>query len=290
MSPSRTRPTTPPNSTVNLSAPTARQSRSPAGSANSPSTASPGSVKTPSGNSPYQPTTRTGPTLLPKIRKQDQMLEPVGFSRTYHKLPQITSTGFPCQVKPADYRPRSLTPSEGSLLTPVSFISRYAGTGERTGEPSPPGHLPPIQHYTEHDSNFSSLNAPIHGHSRVRSNCSVGGTDPAQYLYQPFQGPQYGTSPRAASYANLCREQPLHFPGPLNVPNMWDPLSPLTPVQHSPLASELDFSNYESLPATTTLLEYLTTPNPSPSLVRHTSQPDRMNDVHFWWDCRNCKY
>lgn len=288
MASSCTRHTTPPNNSVNLAAPIGRQSLSPPRSINSPSTASPGSIKTPSGNSPYPPTTRTGPTLLPKIRKQDQMLDPVGLSETYHKLPQITSTGFPCQPQALDYRPRSLTPPEGSLLTPVSVISRLGCSSELIRESSLPGTLPPIQEYMHH--NFPSSVVQFLGHSRGGSSCSVGGTDPAHYLYQPFQGPQYGTSPRAASYTSAFNEQALHFPGALNIPATWGPVPPLTPVQHSPLASELDFSSYIRVPEATTLLNYLTTPNPIPPLVKYTSQPDRMSDVHFWWDCRNCKY
>lgn len=56
-----------------------------------------------------------------------------------------------------------------------------------------------------------------------------------------------------------------------------------------PLAAELQYETFTQSTSTTTLLEYLTGPNPSPALVRRVTSAGRGINTHFWWDVRNLR-
>lgn len=76
-------------------------------------------------------------------------------------------------------------------------------------------------------------------------------------------------------------------------PSTLPPLAPNYQVSVDPqptfLPAELMYETYSEPPSSTTILEYLTAPNPSPALVRRTAQPNRIYDTHFWWDIRNTR-
>lgn len=260
------------------------KSTSSGGYPSSPSSASSGSVQTPDAISSDNKS--PGSSLLPRIRRQDQILDPHEFSIDYKTLPRSTGSGYTYPPALSGFRTRSLTPPEGTLLTPISADLRFPSFCDQSNQYLPPSSL---AHTHPSSGHIRSISTP-YGQTlpRVTTNFSIGGTAPANYLYQPGQGPQYGTSPRAVTSHSHFQPRPLHFPGPLNVPEYTLSPLPLTPSQPSPLAADLLF-NPDMPDRTTTLYAYLTSANPSPPLVRHCIQPDRMSDVHFWWDVRNCK-
>ncbi|KAJ4304942.1 hypothetical protein N0V90_000470 [Kalmusia sp. IMI 367209] len=60
------------------------------------------------------------------------------------------------------------------------------------------------------------------------------------------------------------------------------------PAVQYPFSTEVNFDSFQTLP-TSSLLEYLTAPNPSPALVNRITNVPRGTNTHFWWDIRNLR-
>lgn len=286
------RHTTPPNNTLRVVHPTSVRQRSPAVSPTSPSSASSGSVRTPNDNSPNTLIKHHPPTLLPKIRKQDQILDPNTYYATHQRLPSLASAGYPFpRLAPLYDQPtRASTPPEYSLPTPVSATSRYTVNSD-CSRPSVDTHSCPPRQYSSAHSRSASV--PFAGgHTYAGSQHSFAHSDPPQHLYHPNSTAQHYTQPYYPSTHQRYWNQSQHrqLPRPIHVSTNSDTTYPLTPSQHSPLPPDLLFESYgNQTPPTTTLLEYLTSLNPCPSIVRQATPPDRLNDAHYWWDIRNSK-
>ena len=123
---------------------------------------SPNSVNTQFTSPPRSPVRRNEPLLLPKIRSQDQSLDPVANLVHHHKSASITSTGFPIGYNPHVSRSasnrRSMTPPDFNMITPLSSASLEAPRNS-SREPSP--------------SFGTRLQRPIISHSRTPSTNSV---------------------------------------------------------------------------------------------------------------------
>lgn len=62
------------------------------------------------------------------------------------------------------------------------------------------------------------------------------------------------------------------------------------PAVQYPSFADVSFDTFQPVPApTSSLVEYLSSPNPSPALVRRVTSAPRGISNHFWWDIRNLR-
>jgi hypothetical protein len=61
------------------------------------------------------------------------------------------------------------------------------------------------------------------------------------------------------------------------------------PAVQYPSFTDVSFDSFQQVPATSSLVEYLSSTNPSPSLVRRVTSAPRGINNHFWWDIRNLR-
>ncbi|KAJ5960343.1 uncharacterized protein N7479_007493 [Penicillium vulpinum] len=242
-----------------------------------------------------------GPKLLPKIRPQDIVIEPVSASGPVRHPRVLSNTRNPPGFIP--YPP--VRPSTGrrtrdavDRLTLASPISPAPMTA--------PG-------------SFSALSSPVTitpsykrksggGHSRSVSASVVDAASLARFGYPTYQElPKYvpqmqaqttpttpvtPVTPNIMPYSSYSRRvggqhSPIGAQTPLTVPTPQYNYRQASTVQHSPAL----LSPQEDLPPrTTTLLSYLTLPIQPISLVRNVSVvPTRGLHDYFWWDIRNLR-
>ena len=204
----------------------------------------------------------SGPTLLPRIRTQDQGLDQDVFTSKTHRRAFSTNCNPPSQPRPS--RPgfqRSTTspPQCSSVPTPVSTTSTVDTWAESSAINSP--------------APFSSSYAgrPL-GHVRSTSTPAV---DLASL--RRFGNPNYRTLP-------VYLTQPPQYSNAM-LPALPDFSSPESSVQASTgyrdLTPELCLDG-----PTTTVMDYLTEPNPALALVEKVSTGIG-HHMHCWWDVRN---
>ena len=228
---------------------------------------SPHSINTQQTTPPRSPVIikQGGPQLLPRVRSQDQTVEHGSPPVAQHKRnpSSLSSNGFPLGLDPS-FGPRyhrSASPADISMLTPVS---ENAGMhfGPRLSEPP-------------------SFGSSTRSHSRDASRSNLDESAIRKYICPSSRGmPEFITRPSSVATSNPSS----HFSA----------IAPIQPAvnqqaQTNFLPPELLFDNYDEPPSATTMLDYLTTPNPSPGLVRRNTVPNRQLDMHYWWDIRNIR-
>ncbi|OTA38090.1 hypothetical protein BTJ68_02005 [Hortaea werneckii EXF-2000] len=207
-----------------------------------------------------------GPALLPKLRLQDQLLEPAekSFYHSHTRTASMPTSGFPMQSgRRTSERPK--------------FERRSSSP------PSQPLELEPAYSTMPFDCvvrNQSSFQRPTHGSSRSRStsnvnahsrNVSSSSIDAS--LLSRFGYPTYRQSPTP---------QPVPSSAPMSrTPSAMSHLAP-SPCQEAKCNLILNAD-------TSTALEYLTAPNPTPSLTQRTAETNRGLNTHFWYDVRNVR-
>ncbi|KAI1817862.1 hypothetical protein GGS20DRAFT_459014 [Poronia punctata] len=208
----------------------------------SPSDSASTRVTTPSCSPP--PIRQHGPILLPKIRSQDQTIEPSPKRIRRSNVP-VAKSSRPAGIRSS--HTRSFTNPET-----INFNNSFFASSE--GQIAFP----------------STLCAPSFGQDAVapRRASSVS-------LDSSFEGYGFPTyRHQMPSYMPQTEQQPEQF--------MYN----FTPRAPSPLSLA---STPDPTPSTT-LMNYLTTSNPTPSLVRSISFPLRdPNTKHFWWDVRQVR-
>lgn len=280
---------TPPGTTTHLQPYSTRHQRSLPTSADSPATTSPDSVRTPTGTPPRSPNKHTGPALLPKIRKQDQILDPINIPHVYRRFPVSFSTTYPAGYDShftiVETRGRSLSPPEGCLITPVSAI-----TSSSNDSPDSPS----TEHLLPSHANVPYSRSTAAPYMQARSkSASMLDEGFVRHYPQSSRGPMpvYLMPTSQAPGISMQSHPTIAIPSHMQITHSQAHAPPqqhqATPAHHSPLSAELLFENYSEIPPTTTLLDYLTGPNPSPPLVRHAVHQSRVADMHFWWDIRN---
>ncbi|KAI9798188.1 MAG: hypothetical protein M1833_004937 [Piccolia ochrophora] len=200
------------------------------------------------------PIRQHGPLLLPKIRPQDQSMEPSAPPKRHRKALSCTQNP-PASMfasRPAVLR-RSTSPAGVcDLISPISVASM----GSRMS---------------------SALNSPVSmpSHSRRASGSHLNDQILGKYGFPTYrQLPSYippatfvsSTVPGASTFV----PPPTFTPRPYSLP---------------------DDLQYNDAGTTTTLLEYLTGTNPSPALVRqlNINTGRGSGQTHFWWDVRNLR-
>ena len=216
-----------------------------------------------------------GPLLLPKIRTQDQALDS---SAPAGSPPKRTKT----------YTSSVSTPAPGRKTKPIRRHARSYTNPEVVSFSAP---LPLADDGTL-SSTSSLLCSPINfapapeapaANSRRASTCSLDHVSIGKYGFPTYRHmPSYLSSPAGSNDTIVSQPQQPTL-GQVE-PMVYQPYAPRTP---SPLAH----ASLSPEPArTTTLLNYLTSPNPAPSLVRAISFPLRdPHTKHYWWDIRQIR-
>ncbi|KAH8910640.1 hypothetical protein BR93DRAFT_279875 [Coniochaeta sp. PMI_546] len=210
-----------------------------------------------------------GPLLLPKIRTQDQAISPSAVAAPPPKRMR-TSPAPPSTKTASVFRPshhRSYTSPEV-----ISFSSALSFADEGTGSPSLL--CSPVSFAPTADASAT--------HSRRASSCSIENATIEKYGFPTYRHmPAYVPAVDGTSNAGLPRPQ-THLAQPDSY--LYQPYAPRAP---SPLAHAS--LSPEPTPMTT-LMSYLSSPNPAPALVRTISFPLRdPHTRHFWWDVRQVR-
>ncbi|PHH92189.1 hypothetical protein CDD83_8478 [Cordyceps sp. RAO-2017] len=213
------------------------------------------------------PVRHHGPLLLPKIRSQDQNFDPSH------------------DASSAAYFPSRTTPS-----------------------PRPPGQ--PGRSYTSPDrpaAVFPHLSSSSSPSGRLMACPLDAASNPAPLLSSPVNfalssAAMFPSSALPSRRSSMCCAADNHgCPVYSSVPRLVDPassrgghldwaLASYTPRAPSPLALVAPCPDPVPSIATTSLVDYLTAPNPAASLVRTIALPLRdANTRHFWWDVRNIR-
>ncbi|KAF2111617.1 hypothetical protein BDV96DRAFT_581434 [Lophiotrema nucula] len=271
---------------------------------------SPDSVSTANTTPPRSPIRQHGPMLLPKVRTQDQIAEPTGGPVRHRRTTSSTSVGY-AQYNPYA-RPNSMirrgsSPfnyTQSAVTSPVSTASYDLGLATSTLNspitfPSEPrrASVGPAAHSRSH-----SASGFRRGHSRSTSAGSIDENVITRYGFPTYRNlPNYVTaSSSASSNLSLVTSPPttlsLNFSTVQDVTSFTSTASDFTIPDFEPAPAvqypvDLDFNLDSFQPASTSsLLDYLTAPNPSPGLVRRvTSTIGRGIHNHFWWDIRNLR-
>lgn len=241
-----------------------------------------------------------GPALLPKIRPQDVIIEPVSAGGPLRHRRVLSNARNPPGFVPY---PPSRPPvqrhgMDPALASPISPIIT-TGHGSSSAMTSPVTINPPKRKAGG-------------GHSRSVSTSSIDEATLNRYGYPTYrQLPKYvpqlqaqttPTTPVTPVTPNIvvypsCPQQPVaEMPrhGPVRPPH---PLTVPTPPYsygraHRPQPSPMPLlSPQEDLnPPSTNLLSYLTSPTQAINLVRNVSViPTRGMHDYFWWDIRNLR-
>ncbi|KAI9681971.1 MAG: hypothetical protein M1817_000025 [Caeruleum heppii] len=219
------------------------------------------------------PIRQQGPMLLPRIRSQDQTVEPPAPVKGHRKA--LSDMG-------GHYNPPTIkAPSRRSRPTTVRRSASPAGVAACDL-------LSPVSVAPSAGSCLSStLNSPIHmtpcpprpSHSRSVSASSVNDQVLEKYGFPTYrQMPTYippTTYAPTATYTVAHAGASTFVPPPTSLPRSYT------------LPSDLQ---YEGSDSTTTLFDYLTGPNPTPALVRQlklNAAGRGSGQTYFWWDIRN---
>ena len=233
-------------------------------------------------------TREIGPALLPRVRSQDQVMESVptlafnGHSRTT----SLPANMFPMQfgsslpVTPAADRRSTSPPARSDLLTPGSgplafdhmmmdSASRRPSMGMRSK---------------------STNNVPTH--SRNSSSTSIDASVLGRYGFPTYrQSPTPQPMPNSALPMSRNPSAMSHL-APIAMPNGQIQSYPARrrtaspPANPSRLSMEVDFDPELDL-TESSILEYLTGPNPTPSLTQRTVEANRVQQPYMWYDIRN---
>lgn len=259
------------------------------------------------------PNYQHGPQLLPKIRTQDVVLEPVSSVGPRRHRRVLSNTRNPPGYMPyPTARPSALSRNVidasaasdcSGLISPVSPASTQHAGMISSGLSSP------IALTTSAANKRKSM--PSAGHSRSGSTSSIDEVTLSRYGYPTYrQLPKYVSQPEASPISPVDpasfvfpaynRQVPsVRVPCPVQLPTQQAAYSALPSPQHydylrvhSAQPSPVGFlaPPLPSPASSTTLLAYLTNTTPAVNLVRTVNYgPTRGLNDYFWWDIRQLR-
>ncbi|KAI9835988.1 MAG: hypothetical protein M1837_003555 [Sclerophora amabilis] len=203
------------------------------------------------------PVRQHGPILLPKIRSQDQHVEPSPAPLPRRHRKALSTTQNP----------------------PASIVYSRPSATRRSASPAGVCEIiSPVSNRSNHSRMSSSLSSPIsltRSHSRKPSASHIDDQILGKYGFPTY------------------RQLPTYVPPPVYAPSYMPGAATYVPPptylpQEYVLPMDLQYTGAET---TTTLLDYLTSPNPTPELVSHININANRGpgQTHFWWDIRNLR-
>ncbi|KAF2661143.1 hypothetical protein K491DRAFT_478350 [Lophiostoma macrostomum CBS 122681] len=266
---------------------------------------SPESHVTSNTSPPRSPIRQHGPMLLPKVRSQDQIPEPTGGPVRHRRTTSTSSLGYGSAFNPyarphgmmrRGSSPFNFNASHSEIASPVSTSSYDLGLTSSTLNS-------PIS-FTEarrpslaaHSRSHSATG--LRGHSRAGSAGSIDETVISRYGFPTYRNlPSYVT-------ASSTPQSSLNITSTLSaaIPSTCGPVQDISSFTSTAI-QDFAIPDFEPAPAvqypvpvdltfdtsTSSLLDYLTSSNPSPALVRRVTSITRGVHNHFWWDVRNLR-
>ncbi|KAG6040438.1 hypothetical protein E4U41_000568 [Claviceps citrina] len=257
---------------------------------------------------PSPPVRHHGPVLLPRIRPQDQHIDaceplraapaPARKSRSSRCRNGALSAARTASRTAAEPIPSGHTGSYAATTaatgTAYAHLASLSGTDPVMDEHSLPAANPaPLLSSSVDFSNFTCRDGRNTGimttepgvmtGPRPASTCFAGLDADALgggYGYPPYRHSSLASS--SSSTHSMMTTPPPDLPLPSFLTRAQSPVS---------LAGSPEPVSMSAPPAPcTTLIHYLTMPNPAASLVRTISLPTRDSSIrHFWWDVRNVR-
>lgn len=240
---------------------------------------------------PKSPMRSYGALLLPKVRAQDQVAEPIAGVGPIRRQKRGHASGshsfqssvFPYNVNRPSLNCRGISPARESdlispasvnttLTSPINFSAQQFPSSRRASSLAP-------------TVRASSVGAPC-GHSRSGSNSSLDDLTLARFGYPTYrQPPVYMTS--GPSYSSNTT---THLPEQ----SIYNPLPQVNETYQLPQNSfgqvqDFMFSNVTASTGSSSVMSYLSSTNPAPSLVRRVHSGQRNLVPHFWFDVRNLR-
>ncbi|KAF7192061.1 hypothetical protein HII31_06706 [Pseudocercospora fuligena] len=229
-----------------------------------------------------------GSRLLPKLRDQDHPLESHSTHSAYHhghnRTASLPSNVFSMQFGPA------LPPQPASHRR---SISPYGHTRVASTASMPTA--APYDHLGISRPSMSSMrsvsSSAVRTHTRNISSSSIDATMLSRYGYPTYRHsptPQPASRPMSRTPSAMSHLTPIAMPGGQmqSYPNSRRTASP--PASSSRLSLEPEIPE-EFVTETSTVLEYLTSPNPTPSLIQRINDASKAQANHFWFDIRNLR-
>ncbi|KAI9786670.1 MAG: hypothetical protein M1839_006221 [Geoglossum umbratile] len=275
-------PTTPPSSyecrpyvtTTSYSPPRRSHSRTSSHSSSHSYGSSPDSVRTNLTTPIKSPIRHHGPILLPKIRPQDQDVEPVLVSPKRMRRGPLSSTQNPPAASSTMYGISRRSSHSRSISNPVGMCAPLTS---------------PVAPTRFHSRASSTLCSPI----SLTSSRSASSTLADDHLLGKYGFPTYRQLPTYNGPSAFTPSSSMHDMPSIYVPAPVARSPPLSRARTLPSELQYELDGGYALNTTTTLLNYLTAPNPTPNLVRQISVSiGRSRDngnTHFWWDIRNLR-
>lgn len=248
---------------------------------------------------PRSPVRQLGPTLLPKVRTQDQVAEPTAGPIRHRRTTSAASNvsyGYSPYSRPVSQSYRESSPyTHNNLISPVSNNSCDFNGLSMLNSPITftPSEGRRASSYAPTHSRSSSVNASRH--VRSTSANSIDESTISRYGFPTYRNiPNYvtGPSPPQSTFVtspieySQLQQPPSYTAQALDFPLL--DFEPAPAVQYPSYTEQPSFDAYQPV-ATSSLLEYLSTPNPSPALVRRVTAAPRGIHNHFWWDVRNLR-
>ncbi|KAJ5103636.1 hypothetical protein N7532_004165 [Penicillium argentinense] len=249
-----------------------------------------------------------GPALLPKIRPQDVVIEPVSAGGPLRHRRVLSNTrnppGFvPYPSRPPIQRNRVDTSDQAPLVSPISPIVT-TGYGSSSALSSPVAITP------SHERKSGG------GHSRSVSTSSIDEATLNRYGYPTYRHlpgytpqkqaqttpctpctPVTPVTPNIVVYPSYSQRAPTAEPSqhspvrplhPLTVPTPQYNYKQTSGTQRSP--RPLPSPQQDLTSPSTNLMSYLTSPTQAINLVRNVSVvPTRGMHDYFWWDIRHLR-
>lgn len=242
---------------------------------------------------PGLPRDAPGNWLLPKPREQDQPAGYIGRASAFHGHHGHTRT-FSCPgdvfqmqygtslLPPAPIHRRSISPPRYELCLNVPAAQpMYKPVQIEAYEPQ---QRPALAGARSHST------SNIRTHSRGSSSSSIDAVQLMRhgYPYRSSPTPQPVGVPLSRTPSAMSHLAPIVMPGGQmqSYPNNRRASSP--PAKRARAAMDARLISDVEIP-TSTVLEYLTAPNPTLSLVKRLTEGGIGQNTHFWYDIRNVK-
>lgn len=231
----------------------------------------------------------SGPLLLPRVRAQDQFIgfgpDPSCFGHA--RMPSLSANEFPLQFGgqlPTKYDSETSSNSAAHYPLASTVASQLTAPIELVKS-----QRPSMAHIRSRSTSH------IGNHSRNSSSGSIDASMLNRYGY-----PTYRHSPTpqpAGSGAPMSRTpSAMNFLAPISLPSGHVQNYPARrrtaspPANSSRLSVEVNDEVDASLDMEeTSLLDYLTSPNPTPALTQRTVEARSASRTDFWFDIRNVR-